>query len=43
MSTTVRHSAKEGWEWREALETLGEGSGGGKYADDWMTGGNLKG
>ena len=43
MSTTARHSAKEGLEWREALETLGEGSGRGKYSDDWMTGGNLKG
>ena len=43
MSTTARHSAKEGLEWREALETLGEGSWRGKYADDWMTGGNLKG
>ena len=26
MSTTARHSAKEGLEWREALETVGKGS-----------------
>ena len=26
LSTTARHSAKEGWEWGEVLETVGEGS-----------------
>ena len=28
MSTTARHSAKEGWELREALQALVRGSGG---------------